>query len=67
MKNVSKTKQPVIFSFQVTKIKPVKTTKEMKEWESLMQKRAGIKIGLSELAGAGTTSCCPDCDDCDMV
>lgn len=61
-------KSPVIFNFQVTEVKQVKTAAKLKEWETLMQKRVGIKIDPGSIAaGSATTSCCPDCDDCDMA
>jgi len=63
-----KSKRPVIFNFQVTEMNTIRTTKEFKEWEQLMRKNVGIKVDAKSIAMASaTTSCSPDCDDCDMV
>lgn len=67
IKAISK-KKPVIFNFQVTEIQPVRTSSEFKNWEKLMQKRVGIQMDAKSIAMASaTTTCCPDCDDCDMA
>lgn len=66
MINVENAKKPVIFSFHVTEIKHMKSPDELKEWETLMQRKVGIKLPHTLVSGSATTSCCPDCDDCDM-
>lgn len=61
-------KKPVIFSWQVTEIRPIKTSAEFKEWEKQMQENVGLKFDSGSFAmAAGTTSCCPNADDCDMA
>lgn len=62
-------KKPVIFSWQVTEIKPLKTEQEFKEWEKHMQAYVGLEFTPGSVSiSAGTTSCSGGgADDCDMV
>lgn len=67
MEMKANSKKPVIFSWQVTEIKPIKTSEEFKEWETQMQQNVGLKINADSIAmGSASTSCCPNADDCDV-
>ena len=43
---------PVVFMFQPTHIREVKTSEDLKEWERLMSTRVGIRVSTQRMLAA---------------
>lgn len=58
---------PVIFHFQPTEIRVLKTPEELKEWERMMKEDVGLKGQIVSPTGSCTESVCGGRkDDCDQ-
>lgn len=62
--------QPIVLGFQPTRFEIAESPEALKEYESNLTQMVGLRVdGIADLihaTGTCTTSCCPDCDDCDM-
>jgi hypothetical protein len=65
-------KQPVILQFQPDRFHIAETPEQLKNWESVLQKRVGLPASVAETlarrAGENGGTCCESgsTDDCDV-
>ena len=61
--------QPAVFAFQPTSFEVAETPEALQEFERNLITQVGLRAeGIADMihaTGTCTTSCCPDCDDCD--
>ena len=57
---------PAVFMFQPTRFEVV-VGERLREWESLLKARVGLRGDLGNLAGLATISFCDFADDCDQI